>query len=106
MPRALVSSRVARSSTAPSTMLNQPSPHAIFSPVGSEFPCHSVLSVFLFITQITRGLRFQDDLDAAVLFLAEGLVELRSLLQRPFVRDDEGRVELPLPNAPQQVVRP
>src|SRR5438045_3407415 len=43
-------------------------------------------------------LRPQHHLDATVLFLAERLVEIGSLRERPLVRDDEARVDLAVLN--------
>jgi hypothetical protein len=39
------------------------------------------------------GLRFQDDLDAAVLLVAEHLVHLGPVIEADRVGDDEGRID-------------
>ncbi len=39
------------------------------------------------------GVRLHNDLDAAILLVAERLVELRPFLQRRLMGDDEGRVD-------------
>ena len=50
--------------------------------------------------------RRDEDLDAAVLLVAERLVHLRSLVELDPVGDDEGGVDLPLLDALEQVVGP
>src|ERR1700759_3040521 len=48
----------------------------------------------------------QDDFDATILLVPEHLVHLWSLLERCGVGDDEGRIDLSLFDAAQQVVGP
>src|SRR5215211_3583637 len=55
-------------------------------------------------TDLDSGL--EHHLDAAVLLVAEGLVHLRPLLDRNRVGDDEGRVDLALADAAQEIVGP
>src|SRR5256885_5358399 len=52
------------------------------------------------------GLWFQNDLDAAVLLVAEHLVHFGSVLEPHRVSDDEGGVDLFLLNAAKEVVGP
>src|SRR5947209_107441 len=54
----------------------------------------------------SRALRPQDDLDAAVLLVAEHLVHLRPVLERNGVGDDEGRIDLTFFDAAQEIVGP
>src|SRR4051794_38840339 len=54
----------------------------------------------------SRALRLQNDLDAAVLLVAEHFVHLGSVLERSGVGDDKGRIDLSFFNPPQEIIRP
>jgi hypothetical protein len=47
------------------------------------------------VTTISSPKRLHDDLDAAVRFCPERLVQFRPFLQRGAVRDNEGGINLP-----------
>src|SRR5918993_2673594 len=115
MPSARVTRRGATSSRTPRPMLNQPSARARRSDAPSELgPGRRTLGspseramLETYLTAFPPGCSgLQDDLDAAVLLVAEHLVHLGPLLELGGMGDHEGRVDLAFLDAAQQVVGP
>src|SRR4051812_20401290 len=102
MPSMRVSCRGATSSASPSPMLNQPRPRAR----ASAEPALPRPASYVASAIATSRLRIQHDLDAAVLLVAERLVQTRAVLELGAMGDHEGRVDLALLDPMQQVVRP
>src|SRR5947209_18542124 len=99
MPSARVSRRGATISARPSPMLNQPSPFAILSAAPAELvPVRRILGSPADRVTFERSImgsprsRLENNFDAAVLFVAEHLVHLGSLVEADGVRDDERRI--------------
>src|SRR5688500_2139687 len=129
MPSARVSVRAATISTRPRAIEKTPRPRARASvwesgwpgrPVRSVSKRMGVASTVLGIAACSRRARWrfglpwsrrsrlgvQHPLDAAVLLVAKGLVHRGTAIERDSLRDDEGRVDLALLDAAQEVVGP
>src|SRR3954447_2882231 len=117
IPSARPMVRAPSSSATPRPMLNQPSALPSVSTVlielgpvsmifGSPLEREMFDSVESIVMAVLRGSRLQDDLDAAVLLVAEDLVHFRPVLEGGGMRDDEGGIDLSLFDAAKQIVRP
>src|SRR3982751_6511525 len=120
MPSARVMRSGAKISSAPSPKLNQPRLRAMRSealnelgPVlttfGSLFrrAMFQTFSITMFISSgSVSWLGFENDLDAAVLLVAEHLVHLRPFIEPRRVRDDKGWIDVAFLYEAQQLVGP